>query len=151
MVTENDLPESETTSPEPTKPEPTKKGNLTAWKPGQSGNPAGRPVGSRNRLNEKFLTKLERICDQHGDAMMEKAALAEPMQFLKMWAGLQPTKVEAKMSSVSIFAHYNMSDPAEYLEAWQHAERVLGITAPPVTIEADDIEYSDDPAEDEEL
>jgi hypothetical protein len=118
------------------------------WKPGQSGNPLGRPVGSRNRINEKFLTKLERICDEHGDAMMEKAALAEPMQFIKMWAGLQPTKVEAKMTSVSIFAHYDLTDPQEYLAAWKHAEAVLGITAPIEVGYADEVIEEDEELDD---
>ena len=31
---------------------------LIPWKPGQSGNPKGRPQGSRNKLSEDFLADL---------------------------------------------------------------------------------------------
>ncbi|MGA7038515.1 MAG: DUF5681 domain-containing protein, partial [Pseudolabrys sp.] len=31
---------------------------LTQFKPGQSGNPKGRPQGSRNKLSEDFLADL---------------------------------------------------------------------------------------------
>ena len=33
--------------------------NLKPFKPGQSGNPKGRPKGARNRLGTKFLEALE--------------------------------------------------------------------------------------------
>ena len=32
--------------------------NLIPFKPGQSGNPRGRPRGARNRLGEEFLAEL---------------------------------------------------------------------------------------------
>jgi hypothetical protein len=118
------------------------------FKPGQSGNPAGRPKGSRSRLNEKFLIKLERVCDKHGDAMMEKAAVAEPMQFLKMWAGLQPANVEARMETVSLFATYNLQDPGEFLEAYRLAKTIIGAEAPAIendlSSEQRDAEYYSD-------
>ena len=39
-------------------PETTEKKQDTRFKPGQSGNPAGRPKGSRNRVSEKLLETL---------------------------------------------------------------------------------------------
>ena len=41
------------------------------WKPGQSGNPAGRPVGARNRLAETFLEDLYRDWQEHVDVVNE--------------------------------------------------------------------------------
>ncbi len=41
-----------------------------AWKPGQSGNPAGRPVGSRNRLSEKFIADLAEHWQANGEAAL---------------------------------------------------------------------------------
>jgi hypothetical protein len=37
----------------------------TAWKPGQSGNPAGRPIGARQRISEKLLASRwpQRLAD----------------------------------------------------------------------------------------
>ena len=64
-----------------------KQSGLIPWKKGESGNPAGRPKGSRSRINEKFLVKLEDIWDRRGDEMLEKAVTAEPMKFscLRGW------------------------------------------------------------------
>jgi hypothetical protein len=102
-----------------------KHSGLIPWKVGQSGNIRGRPRGSRSRISEKFLTVLERIWDQHGEAAMVKAALAEPMQFTKMVAGLLPSKVESSLQVTNIFAELNLSDPAEFGRAWDIARAVV--------------------------
>ena len=36
------------------------------WKPGQSGNPKGRPKGARNRLGTQFLEALEADFNRFG-------------------------------------------------------------------------------------
>ena len=40
--------------------------NLKPFKPGQSGNPKGRPKGARNRLGTQFLEALEADFNTHG-------------------------------------------------------------------------------------
>ena len=40
--------------------------NLRPFKPGQSGNPKGRPKGARNRLGTQFLEALEVDFNQFG-------------------------------------------------------------------------------------
>jgi hypothetical protein len=40
--------------------------NLKPFKPGQSGNPKGRPKGARNRLGTQFLEALEADFNQFG-------------------------------------------------------------------------------------
>ena len=40
--------------------------NLVPFKPGQSGNPKGRPKGARNRLGTQFLEALEADFNQFG-------------------------------------------------------------------------------------
>lgn len=63
----------------------------TRFKPGQSGNPAGRKPGSRNKLNEDFLADLHEAWRQRG-----KSALAEasPDVLIKVVASLLPKQVE---------------------------------------------------------
>ncbi|WP_439393333.1 DUF5681 domain-containing protein [Bradyrhizobium sp. PMVTL-01] len=36
------------------------------WQPGQSGNPKGRALGSRNRMSESFLEDLRATWEKHG-------------------------------------------------------------------------------------
>jgi len=53
-------------------PDTTEKKQNTRFKPGQSGNPAGRPKGSRNKVSEKLLEALAIDFDDHGKQVIEK-------------------------------------------------------------------------------
>jgi hypothetical protein len=64
------------------------------WQPGQSGNPAGRPKGSRNRHSENFLNAFARDFEQHGAAVIEKVRKERPQDYLKVAAALLPKQME---------------------------------------------------------
>ena len=74
----------------------TKYPNLAAhsWQPGQSGNPAGRPVGSRNKLGERFLEDLRRDWQQHGAQVIATVRLNDPGTYLKVVASLVPRQMQ---------------------------------------------------------
>lgn len=78
--------------------EPTDEDQRPAhlYKPGQSGNPNGRPKGSRNRLGEAFLQALASDFDQHGVDAIEKVRTEKPHEYLKVVASLLPKQVEIK-------------------------------------------------------
>ena len=68
------------------------------WKPGQSGNPMGRPKGAKNKISEKFLENLQDNWEKHGVNALEKAAENDPMQYVKMVASLVPRELKQETS-----------------------------------------------------
>ncbi len=64
--------------------------STTSWKPGESGNPAGRPRGSRDTINEAFLKDL--AADWAGDGIkaLRNAREERPAEYCRMVANLQP-------------------------------------------------------------
>ena len=62
--------------------------NLKPWPPGVSGNPNGRPVGSRTVFSQGFLKDLASVWAERGRAAMEKTAIDQPTVFFATCARL---------------------------------------------------------------
>jgi Family of unknown function (DUF5681) len=60
------------------------------WQPGQSGNPAGRLRGSRNKLSEEVICALLRDFRQHGQKAVARVRQTQPAAYLKILALLCP-------------------------------------------------------------
>jgi hypothetical protein len=75
-------------------PDTTDQKQDTRLKPGQSGNPAGRPKGSRNKVSEKPLEALAIDFDDHGKEVIEKVRVQRPADYLKIVASLVPKQME---------------------------------------------------------
>lgn len=75
-----------------------KTGLAEPWKPGQSGNPAGRPKSARNKLSEAFIEALTADFAQHGIATIERVRAEKPEQYLKVVAGLLPKDLNVRVT-----------------------------------------------------
>jgi hypothetical protein len=122
--------------------EPKQKPQL--FKPGISGNPKGRPVGSRSKLGESFLDRVHVKWEQRGDAALDEAISKEPMQFCKMVAGLLPREFLVKATmQVTATTEVN-EDFAQFLSDWRMARQRIGIEDDMIEFDRRDSETSAD-------
>jgi hypothetical protein len=75
-------------------PDNTGEQQALRWQPGQSGNPNGRPKGSRNRISEAALKALADDFDAHGVAVIEKVRTERPHDYLKIIVAVLPKRME---------------------------------------------------------
>jgi hypothetical protein len=76
---------------------------MPPWQPGQSGNPAGRPKGSRNKLTEDFFREMAKAFEQHGAIALAEMIREKPGDFIKTVAGLQSKELTGE-GGESVFA-----------------------------------------------
>ena len=67
--------------------------NGRLWKPSESGNPNGRPVGSRNQFSNAFMANLSSIWAERGRAAMEMTVKTMPSVFFATAARVLPKDV----------------------------------------------------------
>ena len=102
------------------------------WQTGESGNPAGRLRGSRNKLSEEVICALLRDFREHGQKAIAKVRRTQPAAYLKVLALLVPREHKVEHSNPI----KNLTD--EQLEAMiEYIETLLAAQAgaPPKMIE----------------
>jgi hypothetical protein len=70
------------------------------WKPATSGNPAGRPRGSRNKLSDDFVAALCEDFQDHGSAAIAACRVEKPDVYVRVIAGLLPKDMTIKVQQL---------------------------------------------------
>ena len=76
-----------------TDPENTGQKQDTRFKPGQSGNPKGKPKGSKNKLTENWWADLHSAWEAHGATALDAVAQSDPGKFITVVASVMPKEM----------------------------------------------------------
>jgi hypothetical protein len=122
------------------------------WRPGQSGNPRGRPVGSRQKIAEQLLTAFAAVLDEDPVVALRELKQNDPAKFWTIASGLLPRETMlsvqqvvpgnltpeqwGQLRSVLELIERHAPDGAEPGEVFQVVERALIATyeAPPAPL-----------------
>ena len=96
--------------------------NLQMFKPGQSGNPAGRKKGSRNQLAEQFLSDLQADWEENGVTAIKSMRENNPSDYVKVVAGILPKELNVKTSVVEEMTDDELAAGIAALQALVAAE-----------------------------
>ena len=71
------------------------------WKKGQSGNPAGRPKGARDKLSQAVYEEMIEDWAEHGSAVIEKVRESKPELYLQAVIRLVPASHHVDLNSAN--------------------------------------------------
>ena len=100
---------------------------------GQSGNPKGRPKGSRNRLTDSVLKKIAEDFSTHGLEVLTRVRNEEPATYLKLIMSLLPRELimqfeQHRPSEAGNLDQEEIVELSESRQAQKMAEVVCGNT-----------------------
>ena len=88
------------------------------FQPGVSGNPAGRPMGSRNKLTENILADLATFYEREGMALIEKVRDENPGLLLQSLIKLVPREAHLNISGSAAVLNLTIDQRERIAESW---------------------------------
>ena len=111
---------------------------LPPYQKGQSGNPAGRPMHSRQKLTEKFIDDLSKFYEVEGASLIKRVADEQPAMLLQVVARLLPKDISLSVSG-SIETELTDQQRVRIAEAWmmgRQSDRLSAIEGEAVRVAA---------------
>lgn len=107
-------------------PEKTGGKEVTQFKPGVSGNPAGRPKGARAKLGEAFIEGLHLAFEERGQRAIDIVAERQPDVFLKIIKDTLPREVLVKAFTATATIDLSAVEASRgKLAAYRYAQAIL--------------------------
>lgn len=89
---------------------------------GKSGNPVGRPKGSRNKLGEQFLSDLRAEWEVSGAEALKRVAANDPTAFVRTVASILPREIDQTINIDSEL----FREVRDFRAAWALARQHIG-------------------------
>lgn len=70
------------------------------WKPGQSGNPKGRPPNAKQKLSDAFLADMLTAWEANGKAAIDRVIAERPHEFIKAVGAIVPKDISINREPV---------------------------------------------------
>lgn len=95
---------------------------MAKWKKGESGNPAGRPKGARDRLSQAVYKEILEDWAENGAEVIRKVRAVQPALYLQAVIRLVPTAHDLTLDDArKAISEYSTEELAELIGAGKKA------------------------------